>query len=252
MCVCARYMDAERLEQAQQLLGYKFNDIELLRRALIHASVAEHRSCSNERLEFLGDAVLGLIVCERIFRDFPELLEGEMTKIKSTVVSRHTCAQITRELGLCDLLLTGKGMRTNKSLPQSLSAAVLESVIGAIYIDAGMDAARNFLEPLVGPIIDRAHACGHQQNFKSVLQHHAQQALAETPMYIVMDEQGPDHAKCFEIAVEIGARRFPSRWGQSKKQAEQCAALAALTELGVTTENELGEVVVNHELNGTK
>jgi len=246
-------IDEDTLDLAQDRLGYRFSDPALLAHALTHASIADSRAASNERLEFLGDAVLGMVVCEIVFDRFGDLLEGEMTKIKSTVVSRATCAQIAREMRLCELLATGKGMRTHDVLPQSISAAVFEAVIGAIRLDGGNEAARDFLAPLVLPLIDRAEASGHQQNFKSVLQHHAQQVLGDTPTYAVLDEKGPDHAKCFEVAVEIGARRFPSRWGPSKKEAEQQAALVALHELGLAEEDDDGEIVMvkPEQLNGT-
>ena len=105
------------IAEAQRALGYTFKDIEILRRSMRHASVAESRLESNERLEFLGDAILGMIVCERIFILFPHLLEGEMTKIKSLAVSRTTCAEISIEIGLDKLIVVGKGMRTHKELP---------------------------------------------------------------------------------------------------------------------------------------
>ncbi len=242
----------ETLEAAERILGHTFEDRALLSEALTHASIADARVDSNERLEFLGDAVLGLIVCEHLFREFPDLLEGDMTKIKSAAVSRKTCARIAEDMGLTDLLKLGKGMQTHATLPSSLSAAVLESVIGAIYLDAGLDAAREFLMPRLTPIIQRAADSGHQQNFKSVLQHVAQERFLATPLYILLDEKGPDHAKCFEVCVQIGAQRFESSWGSSKKQAEQQAALLALNALGVVTAGEDGEVLVvtGGELNG--
>jgi ribonuclease III len=221
------------LEAAQRILGHTFKDPESLVRALTHASIAERRLQSNERMEFLGDSVLGLIVSERIYHRFPALLEGEMTKIKSSAVSRQTCAMIARTLGLDELLITGKGMQHAEAMPQSLAAAVLESVIAAIYIDGGYAAAERFIGPLIDPLIERAAASGHQENFKSVLQQHAQQTGQATPLYRTLDEKGPDHAKCFKVCVEIAARRFQAAWGQSKKQAEQAAALNALTELGL-------------------
>lgn len=237
-------MSAENLDHVQTIIGHRFVDPELLVRALTHASVAGSRQESNERMEFLGDSVLGLVCCEMIFSMYPTLLEGEMTKIKSTVVSRQTCAAIARELGLHRHLLLGKGMLMHRELPQSLAAAAVESVVAAIYLDGGLGAARGFLEPLLAPMIRRAAASGHQENFKSVLQQHAQQAFGESPSYVVLDEKGPDHAKCFEIAVEIAGRRYAPCWGASKKQAEQQAALNALSELGLLDHTEDGLRVV--------
>lgn len=230
------------IETAERAIGYKFKNTCLLVKALMHASVTDARIDSNERLEFLGDSVLGLVTSERIFTLFPDLLEGEMTKIKSTAVSRRTCADIADAMGLLDLLLLGKGMRGGAPLPRSLSAAALEAVIAAIYLDGGLDAARTFLTPHLDPCIHKAARLGHQENFKSVLQQHAQQQLNATPHYRVIDEQGPDHAKSFKIAVEIDGRRFPPQWGQSKKRAEQLAALEALREIGLIERTKDGEI----------
>ncbi len=241
-----RAMSPEEIEDLQQRIGHRFADRDLLVRAMTHASVTDQRKDSNERLEFLGDAVLGLICCELIYSLYPEFLEGEMTKIKSTVVSRQTCATIAREMGLDKSLVLGKGMQGFRALPQSLAAATLESIVAAIYFDAGLETARGFLIPLLEPLIHRAADSGHQENFKSVLQQYAQQKFGKSPSYHVLDEKGPDHAKCFEVGVEIDGRKFPSCWGASKKQAEQQAALNALGELGVTEQETNGLVrVVN-------
>ncbi len=244
-------MDENLRRKAENALGYRFQKPELLARALTHASMAGSRLDSNERMEFLGDAVLGVVVCEMIYRRYPQYLEGEMTKVKSLAVSRQTCAEVAAKLGLERLLLLGKGMQTNAPLPSSLGAAAIESVIGAIFLDGGFEAAATFIRPLMSDIIDRAASSGHQQNFKSVLQQYAQQTSGQTPQYRILDEQGPDHAKCFRISVEINGRRFESSWGNSKKKAEQDAALAALRELGVVKEGEDGELrVVDESLPG--
>jgi ribonuclease-3 len=232
----------EVLEQAQQRLGYRFASTVVLEQALTHASVAEGRVKSNERLEFLGDAVLGLVVCQRIFELHPALLEGEMTKIKSTVVSRQACAGISEQLGLTPLLALGKGMRVHEVIPTSLAAAVLESLVAAVYIDGGLEPVRKLLTPLVDPLIARAFESGHQENFKSILQQHAQQRLDDTPTYVILGQKGPDHARHFNVCVQIGPRRFPPAWGSSKKAAEQQAALAALRELGLVAPDERGEL----------
>ncbi|MCB9843117.1 MAG: ribonuclease III [Phycisphaeraceae bacterium] len=231
------------VSRAQEAIGYRFRDPSLLSRALTHASIADSRLASNERLEFLGDAILGTIVCDYLFQRFPDLLEGDLTKIKSTVVSRRTCSALAIELGLEELLALGKGMKTRTALPASLSAAVIEAVVGAIYLDGGMDAARSFLMPLLEPVIERAAESGHQQNFKSVLQQHAQRELMAQPSYVMLDDKGPDHAKAFHICVEIDGRRFPGCWATSKKQAEQQAALAALNELGLMKTLDDGHVI---------
>lgn len=228
------------LDAVQAALGYTFRDQAMLERALTHASVSDTRVDSNERLEFLGDAVLGLIVSERVYHRFPEYLEGELTKIKSAAVSRQTCAEIAAELGLDRAMVLGKGLRTQHEIPSSLAAAVLESIIAAIYLDGGYKACEDFLAPLVDPIIERAAECGHQENYKSVLQRHAQQVLGIMPAYRVLDEKGPDHQKCFKICVELNGDRYEPAWGQSKKRAEQMAALNALHSLGLIRSREDG------------
>lgn len=237
-------VESETVQQAEEILGYRFEDPSLLDEALTHASIADSRIVSNERLEFLGDAVLGIIVCDHLFRTFPDLLEGDLTKIKSVAVSRRTCAKIAKSMGLGELLRLGKGMQTHSELPPSLLAAVMESVIGAIYLDGGLEAAQSLMMPLLAPVIARAARSGHQQNFKSVLQHVAQDRFGLMPSYVLLDEKGPDHAKCFKVNVEIGDQRFDACWGASKKQSEQMAALKALEALGVTEDGEDGEVTI--------
>jgi ribonuclease-3 len=154
-----------------------------------------------------------------------------MTKIKSAVVSRQTCADIVDGLGLSELLFMGKGISRSGTVPQSVAAAVLESIIGAVYIDGGLEAARVLILRVMRPPIEECLANEHQRNYKSLLQQHAQRNWGATPEYVVLDEKGPDHSKCFEIAVEIAGRTFPSAWGMSKKEAEQDAARLALEAL---------------------
>src|SRR4051794_8159484 len=129
----------------QDVLGYTFRNPAFLRSALTHASGADHRLASNERLEFLGDAILGAIVCESLYLKFPEYLEGELTRIKSVVVSRRTCAKISERLGFDGFLILGKGMGSQDQTPPSVLADVFESLVGAIYLDGGMEAAKAFI-----------------------------------------------------------------------------------------------------------
>lgn len=220
--------DLERLERR---IGYSFQDKGLLRSALTHASGASHRLRSNERLEFLGDAILGAVVCEILFRQYPEHLEGDLTKIKSVVVSRQTCAKISEALGLEKFLLLGKGMTTSPSVPPSLLADVFESLIAAMYLDGGDAPARAFIETYMGPEIELAAGGDHSGNYKSVLQQLAQRERGLTPTYALLDEKGPDHCKCFKIAAQIGRARYPAAWGRNKKEAEQRAAENALSEM---------------------
>jgi ribonuclease III len=228
-------MDAqqEAVKQCQELLEYQFENLDILARALTHSSVAHNRQDSNERMEFLGDAVLAIVVCSELYDHPDELTEGEMTKVKSSVVSRSTCAIVAEEIGLCEQLFLGKGMSRRGQLPTSVAAAVFESIIGAIYLDGGLEPARQFILLHINPHIDEALANEHQQNYKSMLQQHAQRRLGLTPDYQLLDEKGPDHSKCFEVGVVIEGRHFPSAWGMTKKQAEQGAAQLALAELGL-------------------
>lgn len=231
-------MEQAAVERCQQIIEYTFSQPSLLHLALTHASVAATRLESNERLEFLGDAVLGLCVCEALYRNHADLLEGEMTKIKSTVVSRKTCAEVAREIGIADLLFLSGDMSDPARLPESVAAAVFESIIGAVYLDGGLEPARRFILAHLEDYIDEALNNSHQKNYKSVLQQYVQRNWAVTPEYVLLDEQGPDHSKCFEIAVSIDGKHFPSAWGRSKKDAEQAAALQALISLDVIVEEE--------------
>lgn len=231
------------VERCQVALGYLFNDPDLLRAALTHSSSADTRADSNERLEFLGDAVLGLVVCQTLFERLPDSMEGELTKIKSAVVSRRTCAVVAERMSLPDALIVGQGMEPGVALPKSLAAGALESVIAAIYLDGGLEAAREFILTQMGPDLDEACNSEHQFNYKSQLQQYAQKQLNGTPVYELLDEQGPDHAKCFEVAVSLGYKQFPGAWGPSKKEAEQKAARTALVALGVLPEEPENESV---------
>jgi ribonuclease-3 len=236
-------MDNDWIDLAQGIIGYSFKDKQLLEQALSHSSAVDHREQSNERLEFLGDAVLGFVVCYETFARFPDFEEGEMTKIKSTVVSRKVCAEIAQALDLNRILQVGKGMGGGE-IPDSVSGAAYEAVIGAIYLDSDFVTAQEFILRSVGNRLDDAAASTHQDNYKSVLQQVGQKIAGFAPAYIVLDEKGPDHAKCFEICVELSGRRFSSKWGASKKQAEQLAALEALKELEFAKELEDGRIEI--------
>ncbi len=138
-------MREEALERCQQAIDYQFKDPDLLASALTHASIAQDRLDSNERMEFLGDSVLGVVVCEYLYSTYPEQLEGSLTKIKSAVVSGKTCAEISEELGLGDCLFLGNGISLRAKLPMSVTAAVFESLIAALYLDAGFEHTRAFI-----------------------------------------------------------------------------------------------------------
>ncbi len=226
-------MNEETLQQVEQITGYKFSNRSLLSLSLTHSSSVDDRLLSNERLEFLGDSVLALVVCLMLFEHFPSYLEGDLTKIKSMLVSRRTCARVAKRLGLHKFLKVGKGMSSSRALTSSLAAGLLEAVIAAIYIDGGFEAASGFIFEAFAPEISRADAEQSHGNYKSLLQQHAQQQFNATPVYVLLDEKGPDHDKCFESEVVIAERHFQSAWGTNKKQAEQKAAFKALVELGV-------------------
>jgi ribonuclease-3 len=223
--------EEELLSLCQRVLDYQFIQPGYLRSALTHASGADHRLASNERLEFLGDAILGAVVCDMLFRDFPDYLEGALTRVKSVVVSRRTCAKVSRTLGFDEFLFLGKGMGSTDQTPDSVLADVFESLVGAIYLDGGMEAARRFIARHMGPEIEAAAADQGGQNYKSLLQQAAQRQFGETPTYLLLDEKGPDHSKCFKIAAQIGPRRYGAAWGPNKKDAEQRAARNALCQL---------------------
>jgi ribonuclease-3 len=218
-------------ERCQQRIGYHFNSPQLLEASLTHASGADHRLSSNERLEFLGDAILGLVVCEELYREFPDHLEGELTKLKSVVVSRLTCAKISQALGLREFLILGKGMTTHPAVPPSVLSDVLESLIAAIYLDGGLEPARQFVMTYFGPEIESAAAGESGGNYKSLLQQFAQREHGVTPTYHLLDEKGPDHSKCFKMAAQIGRDRYAPAWGRSKKESEQRAAHNAICQL---------------------
>src|SRR5439155_17272720 len=175
--------EAEVLEQCQQVVGYQFRQPDLLRAALTHTSGADTRLASNERLEFLGDAVLGLVTCEQLFQRFPDYQEGDLTKIKSVVVSRRTCARISKILNFGDFLFLGKGMHRDMPVPPSLLADVFESLVAAIYLDGGLEPARSFVLKHLMPEIEEVAEGAHGGNFKSLLQQVAQREFNATPQY---------------------------------------------------------------------
>ena len=223
--------DSRLVMDCQEVVGYWFHDPTMLLEALTHASGANHRLSSNERLEFLGDAILGAVVCDLLFRKFPDYQEGELTRIKSIVVSRRACAKISEALGLDEFLILGKGMGSHENTPPSVLADVFESLIGAIFLDGGMEAARKFIITHIEPEIDAAVDGQGGLNYKSNLQQMAQREFGETPTYLLLDEKGPDHSKCFKISAPIGRQRYAPAWGPNKKEAEQRAALNALSQM---------------------
>jgi len=222
---------SDKLIRCQQLIDYEFEDQELLRFALTHASGAAHRLASNERLEFLGDAILGFVVCAWLYDEYPEYNEGDLTKIKSAVVSRRTCGKIACQIGLDECLIVGRGVTRNRSYPRSLVSDVFESIVAALYLDGGMSVVRQRLKQWLRHEVELAVQSQGATNYKSTLQQRAQRDIACTPMYRLKKEMGPDHRKSFLISAVIDGREFAAAWGTNKKEAEQKAAANALAEM---------------------
>jgi len=218
------------MKLCEDRIGYRFRDKDLLKQSLTHSSSATSRLGSNERLEFLGDAVLGMVICRELYDRYPDRREGQLTQLKSQLVSGATCARVARQLGAADMILVGRGLQ---SIPESIDAALMESLIAAIYLDGGLDQARQFIIRSFGTEISRCTS-GEPGNYKSVLQEETQRTTSTAPSYVVVDQRGPDHAREYCIAVELTDRQFEAAWGRSKKEAEQKAACNALLVINPT------------------
>ena len=202
-----------------------FTDPALLELALTHASTQGERH--NERLEFLGDAVLDLIVAEELFAADPQLSEGSMTELKASLVSRRTLASVAVELDLAARARVGQGLR-ERQLPTSVLANLFEAVLGALYLDQGLEAARAFVRQALARPLEDVRRRGPDANPKQALQHLAQARWGEVPTYELVDERGRAHARSFLMAARVAARTFPSAWGRTRKEAERWAAYEAL------------------------
>lgn len=224
------------LSELEQRLGVEFNDKSLLQRALIHRSyLNEHPECpleDNERLEFLGDAVLDFVTGAYLYHRFPELREGPLTNLRSILVRRSTLARFARLLSLGPHMLMGHGEAESggRYRPANMCAA-FEALVGALYLDQGLDSVRRLLEPLILPEISRAMQESLEKDPKSHLQELAQARMHRTPRYATVAESGPDHAKQFTVEVSIGDQVYGQGEGPSKQQAAQAAAHAALKQL---------------------
>jgi ribonuclease-3 len=210
-------------------LGRPFEHVGLLSQAMAHRSwCAETVGVpSNERLEFLGDAVLGLVVTNHIFRTYPELPEGELAKVRAAVVNSEALAEVATELSIGPALLLGKGEDSSGGREKpSILADAMEAVIGAVYLDGGLDAAEDLIMRLIGERIEEAAAGPGGQDYKTRLQELAARRFDQLPRYEVRDE-GPDHAKRFFAVVLVGGVVRGQGEGRSKKQAEQGAARQA-------------------------
>jgi ribonuclease-3 len=215
---------ADKLRPLQERLQYRFKDGRLLVEALTHASATARGRPSNERLEFLGDAVVGLVVCEFLWRCRPSMSEGEMTVVKSAVVSRSALTRVARTLGLAEFLTVDEGMRQQKGYPGSIMGNAYEAVVGAMFLDRGLGKAAEFVMRTLEPEIERARSSQHTPSFKSVLQHRTQAEGKGAPRYRVVRHEGPDHLRRYLTVVQVGGKEQGTGWGLTKKDAEQNAA----------------------------
>ena len=221
------------IKEFQNQIGYSFQNGELLLQALTHSSYAnEHKMrkhMDNERLEFLGDAVLEVVSSEYLYRRFPEMPEGELTKMRASIVCEQSLAFLSRKLELGDYLRLGKGERmTGGANRPSVLSDAFEAVIGAVYLDGGFAVAREYVEKHVMQHMD------HMKLFfdsKTLLQEYVQGGDLGAISYVLLNEHGPDHNKSYDVAVQIGETRYGQGSGHTKKAAEQEAAYHTLLTL---------------------
>ncbi len=219
-----------KIKELQEKIGYGFQQEGLLRQALTHSSYANEKHMKklsdNERLEFLGDAVLEIISSEFLYRNYPNLSEGDLTKLRASIVCEPTLALCTREIDLGDYLLLGKGENlTGGRERKSILSDALEALIGAIYLDGGFECAKAFIHRFILTDIE------HKKLFydsKTILQEVIQGNYEETLHYELLSEEGPDHDKKFRVEAKIGERVLGTGTGHTKKAAEQEAAYQAL------------------------
>jgi ribonuclease III len=221
----------KELQLFQAQAGIRFRSPELLNQALTHRSFA-HESAepseNNERLEFLGDSVLGLAVAESLYVQLPDQPEGEMARIKSFVVSENSLSEIAKHLRVDNFILIGRGEEfSGGRSKKAILADALEAILGAYFLDSGFDLSRKFILRILVPEIEKVLENRHAQDYKSILQEHVQKRMKTYPHYKVVQRIGPDHDKTFLIEVQIGERTFGAGKGKNKKEAEQDAARIA-------------------------
>ncbi len=220
-----------RIAEVEERLGVFFENKKFLELAFVHRSyVNEHKDVPehNERLEFLGDSVLGLAVADYLYRTLPGRPEGELSQLRSRLVDAPSCAKYLLKLGLEAFILLGRGEASSEGRSKgSIQADVFEAVVGAIYLDGGLGVAKSFLlhhfEREMSEVMGAP-----SRNFKAELQDYAQKKFQKTPVYRVLKEEGPDHAKVFHVVVVVGESEMGVGMGASKKEAEQAAASVAL------------------------
>ena len=222
--------------ELQKRLGVVFQQPDLLTQALTHSSYANENPgvapASNERLEFLGDAILGLIVAENLFRDFPSMSEGEMTRLRSILVKQDTLARVAESIGLGNYLYLGKGEEASggREKPANLARA-LEALIAAVFLDQGSRITEQLVLDILDAELLRTLYQGAIIDYKSQLQELLQAKTQQTPVYSLIETQGPDHDKNFTVEVRIGNDMLATGIGRSKKKAETEAARIALEKL---------------------
>lgn len=231
----------EELSRIQSKTNYKFNKLELLNRALTHSSYAnEHKKNSikyNERLEFLGDSVLGIVISDYLFNQYPQFPEGELTKFRAIIVCENSLANVSRKINLGMYLLLGKGEEATGGRERaSILADAFEALIGAIYLDGGINCAKQFILTNLKLTINNAISGRLFTDFKTELQEYLQKSNDSKIEYKVFKEEGPDHNKTFYVHVEYTNKILGKGIGKSKKEAEQNAAKAALEKVGAFSE----------------
>ena len=223
------------MKTIEEKISYRFRDPELLRQALTHSSYANERGWGrlgcNERLEFLGDSILGYFTAEYLYRGYPDKPEGEMTKLRAELVCETSLAKVAEELSLGEALLLGRGeeLGGGRGRP-SITADAVEALLAAVYLDGGAEEARRFVYTFILSNAPRAAREG-SHDFKTLLQELVQRDGAESPLYRMTGESGPDHCKVFSAEVLVDGRALGEGSGRSKKEAEQNAARDALEKL---------------------
>ncbi|MGV8146317.1 MAG: ribonuclease III [Alkaliphilus sp.] len=230
-------MNGKKLNEIQDIIEYKFKNIFLLQEALTHSSHAkeckDRKMSYNERLEFLGDSIFGLVVSDYIFNKYSDMPEGELTKIRANVVCEASLAERALKIDLGEYMRLGKGEEASGGRQRvSILADAMEAVIGAMYIDGGLDVTRKFVLSTFIENIELAVKGKLNKDYKTHLQELLQSRSKEKITYKVVGESGPDHDKIFEIEVSVGARVLGIGIGKSKKEAEQESAKKALDKTG--------------------
>ena len=226
------------MEKLEKKIGYRFRNHELLKTALTHSSYAnearDRHTQSNERLEFLGDSVLGMVTSDYIFKLYPDIPEGELTKLRASVVCEQALHEVAVSLGLSEFLLLGRGEEAGGGRERSsILADAVEAVIGAIYMDGGFAAAQPFVLSFIKPSVARTASRHNFNDYKTMLQEIVQKNREEVLSYRVASQSGPDHDKTFEMEVLLNSNVVACGRGHSKKEAEQAAAHEALKLMGI-------------------